>query len=237
MAGEQHRRSMGMARYVWIGLNSQMETRSYRNMWLVIISAKKMVVFWGCTIKFCQTPDSFLHTGKQNQTNAKDCSQQYYKLWNVHYHHSGTFIPSCLSCKSYNLEHWELNALYFSPYIPFIPVSIYQGMFEIQTDTCVDTNWSLLFSYFNRNLNLSTYVMKINSAVVQLWHAEGHDYANKSTATAVSCDSAKNHKWKLLFNKTTFYINHKKLSNTQLKCKFVQYVRLLLPIEIHIYMF
>jgi hypothetical protein len=108
-------------------------------------------------------------------------------------------------------------------------------MFETQTDTCVDTNWSLLFSYFNQNLNLSKHVMKINCAVVLLWHAEGHDYANKSTATAISCMSAKNHKWKFLFNKTTFYINHQQLSNTQLRCKFVQYIRLLLLNEIHTY--
>jgi hypothetical protein len=75
--------------------NGQVETRSNRNLWLVIITAKKMVVFWGCTIKLCQTLDSFWHTRKQNQTNAKDCSQQYYKLWNVHlpsFWHSFPFV-------------------------------------------------------------------------------------------------------------------------------------------------
>jgi hypothetical protein len=39
--------------------NGHMEIRSYKNLWLVTITAKKMAVFWGCTIKFCQTSDSF----------------------------------------------------------------------------------------------------------------------------------------------------------------------------------
>jgi hypothetical protein len=144
-----------------------MKIRSYRNLWLVIISAKKMVVFGRCTIKFRQTPDSFWHTGKQNQMSAKDCSQQYYKLWNVHlttfWHiHSHLSVMQTIQFT----QHWELSAFYFPPLIRFVPINIYQVMFDIQINTCVDTNWSLLFSDFNPNLNLSTYVMKIHFAVV-----------------------------------------------------------------------
>jgi hypothetical protein len=61
-----------------------------------------------------------------------------------------------------------------------------------------------------------------------------YDYANKSTVAA-SYISAKNHKWKLLFNETTVYINHQQMSNTQLRYKSLQYIWLLVLNEIHTY--
>lgn len=115
--------------------------------------------------------------GKQNQMNAKDCSQQYYKFWNVHYHHSGTFNPFCLSCKSYNLEHWELNASYFSPYILFTPINIYQGMFETQTDhycsLILTEIWLLQNMSWKSIVQLSSYDMQwdmimLTSVLLQL---------------------------------------------------------------------
>ena len=144
-----------------------MEIRSYRNLWMVIISAKKMVVFWEVYYKILSSTRWLL---THRQTKADECRRLQSEIPQVMKCTLNTIVTHSfplVSHKPHNLQstgNW--NVFYFSPYIPLVPINIYQVMSEIQTNTCVDTHWSLLFTDFNPNLNLSTNVMKIHPVVV-----------------------------------------------------------------------